>query len=209
MTKIQLALDRLTKEKCFEIVEQTEPYIDFIEVGTGVIKEFGMSIVREMSERFPDKKIVSDMKTRDAGKHEAKQAFEAGAHITTVMAFASNQTIEDMLAVANEYGQQIMVDLLGVTDSTRVEELHLLGIRMFNIHIGIDLQKDVAWGAEHFQLTNQLSDIQLVVSGGINRELLPLLMTQQPSVVIVGSAITGHSNPAEAAKGIQEGVAQF
>lgn len=209
MTKIQLALDRLTKKKCFEIVEQTEAYIDFIEVGTGVIKEYGMSIVREMSERFPNKKIVADMKTCDAGKHEAKQAFEAGAHITTVMAFASNQTIEDMLAVANQYGKKLMVDLLGVTDSARVEELHRLGVRMFNIHIGIDLQKDVVWGAEHFQLTNQLSDLQLVISGGINRDLLPLLMKQLPSVVIVGSAITGHSDPAEAAKGIHEGVAQF
>lgn len=209
MTKIQLALDRLTKKKCFEIVEQTEAYIDLIEVGTGVIKEYGMSIVREMNERFPNKKIVADMKTCDAGKHEAKQAFEAGAHITTVMAFASNKTIEDMLAVANQYGKQLMVDLLGVTDSARVEELHRLGVRMFNIHIGIDLQKDVAWGAEHFQLTNQLSDHQLVISGGINRDLLPLLMKQLPSVVIVGSAITAHSNPAEAAKGIHEGVAQF
>ena len=209
MTKIQLALDRLTKEKCFEIVEQTEPYIDFIEVGTGVIKEYGMSIVREMSERFPNKKIVADMKTCDAGKHEAKQAFEAGAHITTVMAFASNQTIEDMLAVANQYGQQVMVDLLGVTDPARVEELHRLGLRMFNIHIGIDLQKDVAWSADHFQLTNHISDLQLVVSGGINRDLLPFLMKHQPSVVIVGSAITGHSDPAEAVKGIYEGVAQF
>ena len=209
MTKIQLALDRLTKEKCFEIVEQTEPYIDFIEIGTGVIKEYGMSIVREMSERFPNKKIVADMKTCDAGKHEAKQAFEAGAHITTVMAFASNQTIEDMLAVANQYGQQVMVDLLGVTDSSRIDELHRLGVRMFNIHIGIDLQKDVAWGADHFHLTNHISDFQLVVSGGINRDLLPFLMKHQPSVVIVGSAITAHSHPAEAAKGIYEGVAQF
>lgn len=209
MTKIQLALDRLTKKKCFEIVEQTEANIDFIEVGTGVIKEYGMSIVREMSERFPNKKIVADMKTCDAGKHEAKQAFEAGAHITTVMAFASNQTIEDMLAVANQYGKQLMVDLLGVTDSARVDELHRLGVRMFNIHIGIDLQKDVAWGAKHFQLTNHISDLQLVISGGINRDLLPLLMKQLPSIVIVGSAITGHSDPAEAAKGIHEGVAQF
>lgn len=209
MTKIQLALDRLTKKKCFEIVEQTETYIDFIEVGTGVIKEYGMSIVSEMSERFPNKKIVADMKTCDAGKHEAKQAFEAGAHITTVMAFASNQTIEDMLAVANQYGKQLMVDLLGVKDSARVDELHRLGVRMFNIHIGIDLQKDVAWGAEHFQLTNHIPDLQLVISGGINRDLLPLLMKQLPSVVIVGSAITGHSDPAEAAKGIHEGVAEF
>jgi len=209
MTKIQLALDRLTKEKCFEIVEQTEAYIDFIEVGTGVIKEYGMSIVREMSDRFPNKKIVADMKTCDAGKHEAKQAFEAGAHITTVMAFANNQTIEDMLVVANQYGQQLMVDLLGVTDSARVEELHRLGVRMFNIHIGIDLQKDVAWGAQHFQLTNHISNLQLVVSGGINRDILPLLMKQQPSVVIVGSAITGHENPALAAKEIHEGVVQL
>lgn len=207
MTKIQLALDRLTKKKCFEIVDQTEDYIDFIEVGTGVIKEYGMSIVREMSDRYPQKIIVADMKTCDAGKHEAIQAFKAGAHITTVMGFASNQTIIEMLSVAKQYDQQLMVDLLGITDSSRIDELHQLGVRMFNIHIGIDLQKDMAWDAQHFQLTKHLSDIQLVISGGIKRETLPLLMKQGPSVVIVGSAITGHSRPSEAAKEIYEGVA--
>ena len=47
---IQVALDRLTREECFQILEKTGPYVDWIEVGTGVIKEYGMAIVRDIRE---------------------------------------------------------------------------------------------------------------------------------------------------------------
>lgn len=72
--KLQLALDRLTETECFDIAEQTRRSLDIVEIGTGVIKEYGMAIVRKMRERFPEKWILADMKTCDAGKHEAKQA---------------------------------------------------------------------------------------------------------------------------------------
>lgn len=35
---LQLALDRLTREQCFELPKSTERSIDFVELGTGVIK---------------------------------------------------------------------------------------------------------------------------------------------------------------------------
>src|SRR5690625_7760564 len=75
--KLQLALDRLTEKECLSVLEETKESIDIIEVGTGVIKEYGMSIVRTIRELYPDRLIVADMKTCDAGKHEALQAFEA------------------------------------------------------------------------------------------------------------------------------------
>ncbi|MEW9671811.1 orotidine 5'-phosphate decarboxylase / HUMPS family protein [Ammoniphilus sp. 3BR4] len=98
--KLQLALDRLCWEQCFQVVQQVEDDIDWIEIGTGVIKEYGMAIVRKMKEQYPQKVIVADMKTCDAGKHEAQQAFDAGADITTVMAFSADRTIADTLEVA-------------------------------------------------------------------------------------------------------------
>src|SRR5690554_1504548 len=105
--KLQLALDRLTRDECFQILKDVEMYVDWIEVGTGVIKEYGMAIVREIKQAYPNHILVADVKTCDAGKHEAKQAFDAGADIMTVMAFSANETIKGTLAVAKECGKKV------------------------------------------------------------------------------------------------------
>src|SRR5699024_4048796 len=120
------------------ITEQVKNKIDIIEVGTGVIKEYGVSIIRELKDLYPDKTILADMKICDAGKHEAEQAFKAGADITTVMGFAGNQTIVGTLNVAKEMNSRVMVDLLEIQSPERVNELDSLGVELVSLHVGTD-----------------------------------------------------------------------
>src|SRR5699024_7312912 len=128
--KLQLALDRLTRWECIRIIEQVKYKIDIIEVGTGVIKVYGVSIIRELKDLYPDKTILADMKICDAGKHEAEQAFKAGADITTVIGFAGNQTIVETLNVAKEMNSRVMVDLLEIQSPERVNELDTIGVEL-------------------------------------------------------------------------------
>jgi 3-hexulose-6-phosphate synthase len=196
---LQLALDRLTRDECFYLLQETSPYVDWIEVGTGVIKEYGMSIVREMKQQYPEKIIVADMKTCDAGKHEAIQAFEAGADITTVMAFSADKTIKDTLEVAQQYGKQIMIDLLGVTDQTRLADLKQLGARLVSLHFGKDMQQEGKLDADQLHILEGFNDFEVAVAGGIDADSLPGVLEINPDTVIVGSAITKAANPAQAA----------
>ncbi|WP_353625793.1 orotidine 5'-phosphate decarboxylase / HUMPS family protein [Bacillus sp. JCM 19041] len=117
--KLQLALDRLNWDQCFQLADETREYVDIIEIGTGVIKEYGMEIVREMRDFFPNHSLLADMKICDAGKHEARQAFAAGADIATVMAFAPDATVRETIQTANDMGKEMMVDLLGVTQKKK------------------------------------------------------------------------------------------
>lgn len=197
--KLQLALDRLRREECFEVLKQTENHIDWIEVGTGVIKEYGMEIVREIKKAYPDKVIVADMKTCDAGKHEAIQAFEAGADITTVMAFSADKTIQDTLQVAKEYNRRIMIDLLGVTDRNRLQQLQELGVNLVSLHFGKDMQTEGEIGDEQFALTKGFENLEVAVAGGINSDTLSGVLETQPYTIIVGSAITKAKEPAKTA----------
>src|SRR5699024_11452138 len=139
--KLQIALDRISSDRCIDILKETEDYVDWIEIGTGVIKEYGVSIIKEISELFPKKTIVADMKTCDAGRHEAIQAFEAGADITTAMAFSADLTIKDMLKVSRECNKRVMVDLLGISNKQRLAELKELEVDLVSLHIGKDEQK--------------------------------------------------------------------
>ncbi|WP_394140897.1 3-hexulose-6-phosphate synthase [Cytobacillus oceanisediminis] len=196
---LQIALDRLTREECFKILKETEKFVDWIEVGTGVIKEYGMSIVREIKQSYPHKTIVADMKTCDAGKHEAAQAFEAGADITTVMAFSADKTIADTLKTAEQYGKRIMIDLLGVSERSRIIELQNLGVELVSLHYGKDMQSEGELGMDLFSLTQGLSNLEVAVAGGINLETLPSVIEKGLSTIIVGSAITKAVNPCDSA----------
>ncbi|CDQ18521.1 3-hexulose-6-phosphate synthase [Halobacillus karajensis] len=189
--KLQLALDRMPKGDCFQVIEDTKESIDWIEVGTGVIKEYGMEIVRDIKKAFPQKTLVADMKTCDAGKHEASQAFEAGADITTVMAFSANQTIKDSLKVAEDCHGRIMIDLLGVKEEARIRELSDIGVDLVSLHFGKDMQEAGDLQEDDlFSLVHHHPYLDVAVAGGINLDSLSSILNHQPNTLIVGSGIT-------------------
>lgn len=206
--KIQLALDRLTKEQCFNLLQETEAYIDWIEIGTGVIKEYGMELVREIKKEFPDKILVADMKTCDAGKHEAYQAFRAGADITTVMAFSADKTITETLEAASDCGKRVMVDLLGVKNPERVRELQKLGVDLVSLHYGKDMQLQEKMGTELLLLVEGITGMEVAIAGGIDQKSIESLLDSRLDTFIIGSAITKADNPADAAESIQKVVKQ-
>ncbi|ARI77970.1 3-hexulose-6-phosphate synthase [Halobacillus mangrovi] len=206
---LQLALDRLDEETCLHLIEETYESIDWIEVGTGVIKEYGMEIIRKIRIAYPSCTIVADMKTCDAGRHEAAQAFEAGADITTVMAFSADQTISDTLKVARKFSGRIMVDLLGVQDQLRIHELANLGVDLVSLHFGKDMQEQGGFDVSAFQLTKDYPDLDVAVAGGINEDILSNILTHQPDAVIVGSAITKSSNPKQTAIRMKERMNEY
>lgn len=192
--KLQLALDRLPKDTCIQLAEDTKEYVDIIEIGTGVIKAYGMSIVREMRRLFPDKTILADMKTCDAAKHEVKQALEAGADITTVMGFSADASIKDALQEAEKRGGQIMIDLLGIQSKYRIKELTSLGVDLVSLHVGKDQQSEGAFHKDLFQLTEG-TGLTVAVAGGINEASIADIVENHPDIIIVGSTITGQENP--------------
>lgn len=196
----QLALDRLTREQCFQLLRETESSVDWIEVGTGVIKEYGMAIVRDIKAAYPEKILVADMKTCDAGRHEAIQAFEAGADITTVMAFSADKTITETLKVAEQYGKRIMIDLLGVKEPERLSELQNLGVDLVSLHYGKDMQLEGEMKDDLFSLTEHLEGMEIAIAGGINKKSLSDLLDKPLQTVIIGSAVTAAPDPGLAAK---------
>ncbi|MBP1950494.1 3-hexulose-6-phosphate synthase [Virgibacillus litoralis] len=200
---IQIALDRMGKEECFKIIAQINRYIDYIEIGTGVIKQYGMSIVQEMKKFYPEKEILADMKTCDAGKHETLQAFEAGADYTTVMGFSADKTIIDSLQVAEEHRKHIVVDLLGITSKDRILELKEIGVKAVSMHIGKDMQGETSLDYLEDYL-DVLEGFTIFVAGGIDPECVQYFSKINPNVYIIGSYITGSKYPEQAAKNMQE-----
>jgi 3-hexulose-6-phosphate synthase len=202
--KLQIALDRLTKNECLKIIEEIKDVIDIVEIGTGVIKEYGMEFIREIKRMYPDLPLLADMKTCDAGIAETLQALEAGADYTTVMAFSSDETIAASLEAASLYGKKVVIDLLGVKDPMQVERLSSLGATCLSLHIGKDTQTGKPDFQSLFKLLPQEHFFETWVAGGLDMDTLGAVATENPDIAIVGSAITKAISPRTAALALKE-----
>jgi 3-hexulose-6-phosphate synthase len=92
--KLHVAVDLHTLEKAIAMVHKVAPFVDIIEAGTPLIKQEGLRIISILKECFPEKLILADMKTMDAGGLEAKLAYDAGADLVTVLAVATTPPSE-------------------------------------------------------------------------------------------------------------------
>ena len=198
MTLIQLALDVISLADVPALLSVALPYIDLVEVGTPMIKRYGIDAVRQMRVLAPGKQIVADTKTMDAGAWEAALAFDAGADMMTVLACASDATLRAALSVGRERGCKVVADLIGVADKpTRAKQLADLGVDYIGVHTGTD---DQAYGANpltDLAALSQVVNTPVVVAGGISSVTIKPILAYHPAIVIVGSAVTGAKDPAQ------------
>ena len=199
--KIQLALDRFTIQEAIEIAAKAEKAIEWIEVGTSLIKEFGVKSIYDIKNRFPDKTVVADIKTFDNAKYEFELCFRAGADIATVMGAAPPVTLRTCLDTAGQFDRQVMVDLLNTAAHQQKEIARLENIIVCQ-HISKDQQEEGGGGTWGRRAASR--NQQLAVAGGISLENLAAVRALQPDVLIIGSAISKASDPLLAARKIKE-----
>jgi 3-hexulose-6-phosphate synthase len=206
MAEIQLALDSLDFDTTLALAAQAAPYIDIIEIGTPCIKFNGEKIVHALKAAHPDKKILVDLKTMDAGEYEAAPFFKAGGRITTVLGAADMATIKGVIKAANANAGEAQVDLIGVKDKVAVaKDAVTNGAHIIGVHTGLDAQ---ASGQTPFQDLKTIADLNLPVkvsvAGGINRDTIQGTVRAGADIVVVGAAIYGADSPADSARELRE-----
>jgi len=204
--KWQLALDRMSITQAVEMAKSAGPYADWIEVGTSLIKMYGMESVRAMKSAFPEKTIVADIKTFDNARYEFAMCFEAGADIATVMGAAPAKTVELCARTAEDYGKGYMIDLLNVPED-RIEQLCGFDGAILCFHLGKDQQEHEGTRFERVKagaFKHAGDGLSVALAGGIRLEVLPELMLHRPDLIIVGEAVTKAPDPAAAAKQLSD-----
>lgn len=203
--QLQLALDMLDTETALRVAAAAAPYVDILEIGTPLIKHEGLSVLRALRERFPDKKILVDLKTMDVGRYEADFCFSAGADMTTVLGVADDATIAGALDAARAHGKEAVVDLINVADKPgRARAVQALGARCVGVHSGIDQQLQGQSPLADLLAVRAAVPIGIAVAGGIDAQSLPAIKAAGPDIVVVGGAISGAADPAQAARRLRE-----
>jgi 3-hexulose-6-phosphate synthase/6-phospho-3-hexuloisomerase len=202
---LQLALDSLDFDKTLSLAEKTAPYIDIFEIGTPCIKRNGIEIVRALRSKFPDKLLLVDLKTMDAGEYEAAPFYAAGADICTVLGVSGSATIAGVVKTAVEHGSEAQVDLINVHNKLEcAKDAANLGARIIGVHTGLDAQ---AAGqtpyADLRDVANLGLNVRISVAGGINANTVQQVVETGADIIVVGAAIYGAPCPADAARTIR------
>jgi 3-hexulose-6-phosphate synthase len=210
MTKplIQMALDSLDFDATMALAEQVAPHVDIFEVGTPCIKYNGLKIVKALRERFPQHRILVDLKTMDAGEYEATPFYAAGADICTVLGVSGAATIAGVVKAAKAHNAEVQVDLINVPDKVACAmESATLGAQIIGVHTGLDAQAAGQTPFGDLKAIAELGlDVKISVAGGIKAATARQVVETGAGIVVAGAAIYGAESPAEAAREIRESI---
>src|SRR5271156_5222774 len=115
---LQIALD---KPEHLALLPQIRHIADIVEIGTPLLKRFGIGAISTARELCADTPVLADTKTVDGGDLEAEMVFGAGARLMTVLSSTSAATHIAVGRVATRYGGHVVVDT--ITESGKVELL--------------------------------------------------------------------------------------
>jgi len=207
--QLQLALDT-DYTTALNLLEAVHPYVDIVEIGTPLIFMEGVHVVRAVKEQYPDLSVLADLKIMDAGEMEAAIAFEAGADIVTVLGVASDKTVEGAVKSARRYGRQIMMDMIEVPYTvSRGRDLLEKGADILCVHTAYDLVSSGQSPLSALQsLRDDLPEAAIGVAGGMKLALMDQVLPLNPTIVVVGGAITGADDPAASAQAIKARMMQ-
>jgi 3-hexulose-6-phosphate synthase len=201
MALTQMALDSLDFDATVALAAKVAPHVDILEIGTPCIKHNGIKLLETLRAKFPNNKILVDLKTMDAGFYEAEPFYKAGADICTVLGTADIGTIKGVIDVANKYGKKAQVDLINVADKkARTQEVAKLGAHIIGVHTGLDQQ---AAGQTPFADLAMVSSLNLgldiSVAGGVKASTAGQVRDAGATIIVAGAAIYGAADPAASA----------
>jgi bifunctional enzyme Fae/Hps len=190
---LQIALDIPSVERTLKIINEL-PESDriILEVGTPLIKKYGLKVIRELREKARDLFIVADLKTLDVGKVEVDLAFEETADAVVVAGVAAKETIDNSIYEAKKLGIYSLVDMMNV--DAPVQKLKTLKTLpdIVILHRAIDVEKRTGkprWGIEELRQAFQRKFL-VAVAGGITPETAPEALGKGADIIIVGRYVT-------------------
>jgi len=203
---LQIAFD---KPEHLALLPQVKPFADIIEIGTPVLKRFGISAITTARELCPDVMVLADTKTVDGGQLEADMVFGAGAAFMTVLSCASRATHETVGKRAEAFGATVIVDT--ITESGKAELLppgitFPASFGYVAVHSPTDARLAGNKSSAHIDAVKHMHErgFRVSLAGGIGPDTLAAVIAVGPEILVVGSAITEAANPKEVSQWIRD-----
>ena len=192
---LQIAFDIPSVERTKKIISQL-PKSDriILEVGTPLLKKYGVKVIRDLREVARDVFIVADLKTLDVGKVEADLAFEETADAVVASGLAAPETLDKFIYEAKRLGIYAVVDTMNVEDPVGKLQLVKSFPDIVILHRAIDIEKRT--GKTRWDLIKEMRQtfkherFLVAVAGGITPETAPEALAKGADILIAGRYIT-------------------
>jgi bifunctional enzyme Fae/Hps len=201
---LQIALDIPSLEKAKGIIHEL-PESDriILEVGTPLLKKYGVKAIRDLREVAKDVFIIADLKTLDVGKVEVDLAFEETADAVVVAGLAARETLDGFIYEAKKLGIYAVVDMMNVEDPLKkLQSLKNLPDVVI-LHRGIDTETGRTLSLDLVQkMKKAFPDRRFLVAvaGGITPETGKEALEKGADILIVGRYVTQSKDVKRAAR---------
>ncbi len=201
---LQIALDIPSIEKTKSLIQEL-PESDriILEVGTPLLKKYGVKVVRDLREVARDVFIIADLKTLDVGKVEVDLAFEETADAVVASGLAAKETLDGFIYEAKKLGIYAVVDMMNVEHPVKKLKTLKNIPEIVILHRGIDTETGRSLGLEQIQELRQAFVGQrflIAVAGGIIPETAREALEKGADIVIVGRYVTQSKDVKRAAR---------
>jgi bifunctional enzyme Fae/Hps len=191
---LQIALDVPNLERVKTIISEL-PESDriILEVGTPLLKKYGVNVIRDLRKVAKDMFIVADLKTLDVGQLEVDMSFDETADAVVVAGLATPETIDKFVEEAKRLGIYAVMDMMNVDDPVgKLQSLKQLPDVVI-LHRAIDAEKTgkTRWDLiKEMRKTFQGKKFLVAVAGGVTPETAPEALANGADIIIVGRYIT-------------------
>jgi len=203
---LQVAID---KAENIGVIGQVRGVADIIEIGTPLLKRFGIGAICTAQELCPQTPILADTKTVDGGDLEAEMVLGAGARLMTVLSSTSRATHAAVGRVAERFGAFVVVDTItefGKPELLAADADFPGSFAYVGVHSATDARAAGERSSAHIDavLDIRRRGFRVALAGGLGPQSLEAVLAVEPEIVIVGSAITGAEDPRGVAKWIKD-----
>lgn len=203
---LQVALD---KPEHLGILPALRGVADIIEIGTPLLKRFGIGAITTAREICPDIPVLADTKTVDGGMFEADMVFGAGAAFMTVLSCASSATHEAVGKCAVNFGASVIIDTITESGKAVLLPANIVLPESFAyvaVHSPTDARLAGDSSTGHIDAVSAMHarGYRVSLAGGIGPATLESVIAVKPEILVVGSAITESEDPGKVAKWIKE-----
>lgn len=205
--KLQTAIDRVSLSQAEEMVKMFAGKTDIIEIGTSLIKDYGLLSLNKLNDYKKSTLLLADLKTCDEGAYEFQQGFEQGFDILTVMGNSSRETLEKCYEVSESYGKTMLIDLLECSEE-KIQEIADFENAVYCLHTSVDKKTGGSPVEEIRRFKKIFPKVKRIsAAGGITLDTCKEIQKEEIEWVIVGSAITKAEDMEKALKQFKEELA--
>lgn len=199
---LQLALDNpqlSSIQNILAVVPRSDMIL--VEAGTPLIKKWGLGIIRMIRRQVRDMFVVADLKTLDAGRVEARLAYEESADGAVVSGLAPRETVKQFLKQSRNLGIYSIVDMLGVGDPISALESMRILPNIVLLHRAIDEESQRNLSFSLIRETKRWvsrKPILVGIAGGLGPLNARRALEAGADIVVVGRYVTSSNSPKKA-----------